>query len=159
MLFAGPSAERLAGQLQLFGMNVEVAGAEVGVASAVKMCRSIVMKGMEALAVESLLTAHLYGVEERVLASLERTFPSLGWRERSDYMIGRVLAHGARRAEEMRCAAETVRAVGLDPIMADAIARRQRWVADLEPGHADSTDDAEAPHLATLIAAYCRTCR
>ena len=131
MLFAGAAATPLADRLRSLGMEIEVVGPDIGVASAIKMCRSIILKGLEALTVECLVTARAYGIEDRVTASLDQTLPGLNWPERSTYMLGRVLAHGARRAEEMRCAAETVRAIGLEPVMCEAAAARQQWVADL----------------------------
>ncbi len=131
ILFAGAAAAALAERLGPLGMRIEVVGPKIGVASAIKMCRSIVLKGLEALTIECLVTAGAYGIEDRVIASLDQAFPGLDWPSRSEYMLGRVLAHGARRAEEMHCAAETVRAIGLEPIMCEATAARQQWVADL----------------------------
>ncbi len=149
MVFGGRAAARLAELLRPLGMRIEVAGSEIGEASATKMCRSIIMKGLEALAVECLVTARHYGVEDQVIASLDQSFPAVDWRERSAYMLGRVLAHGARRAEEMRCAAETVRGAGIEPLMTEAIARRQQWVADLGAAPAP----APVGELGDLIAA------
>lgn len=130
MVFGGGAAARLADLLRPLGMEIEIAGAEIGAASATKMCRSIIIKGLEALAVECLVTARHFGVDGQVLATLDQALPSLDWRARGAYMLGRVVKHGARRAEEMGFAAETVRAAGLEPVMAEAIARRQLWVAD-----------------------------
>jgi 3-hydroxyisobutyrate dehydrogenase-like beta-hydroxyacid dehydrogenase len=93
------------------------------------MCRSIMIKGVEALAVECFLTARRYGVEDRIVASLNQTFP-LDWEKLAGYLIGRTVQHGRRRAAEMREAAETVAAAGLEPLMTAATAQRQDWVAD-----------------------------
>lgn len=147
ILFAGTAAASLAERLQPFGMQIEVIGPEIGTASAIKMCRSIVLKGLEALAVECLVTARAYGIEDRVIASLDQAFPRLNWPDRSSYMFGRVLAYGARRAEEMRCAVETVRVIGLKPVMCEAIAARQQWVTDLglDPASANN------PHTGSMV--------
>lgn len=152
MLFAGGEAERLAEILRPLGMRIEIAGKEVGAAAAVKMCRSIVMKGLEALMIECLVTARAHGVEDRVIASLGESFPGVDWSERSSYMLGRVLAHGARRAEEMRFAAETVRAAGLEPVMAAAAAKRQQWVADLGLGDGGKAGGSPSECLDALTA-------
>ena len=89
------------------------------------------IKGIEALAVESLLAARRYGAEEAVLASLAATFPSMGWDQaQPDYLIGRVAEHGRRRAAELREVAATVRAAGITPHMAEAIAARQDALVD-----------------------------
>ena len=95
------------------------------------MCRSVIVKGMEAIVIESFVAARRFGVENEVLASLAETFPGLDWERNGSYFFSRVIRHGQRRAEEMREAAATMREVGLEPIMASAIADRQAWVADL----------------------------
>ena len=95
------------------------------------MCRSIIVKGLEALVLECVLAAVRYGADERVFASLDETFPGFKWRERADYMVSRVVEHGERRAREMEEVAETLRAIGIEPIMAEATARRQDWCAQL----------------------------
>ena len=131
MLSGGPHAAAAAPLLAALGFRVEPASEELGVASAIKMCRSVIVKGMEAIVIESFLTARRYGVEKQVLASLAETFPGLDWEKSGDYFFQRVVAHGKRRAEEMREAAATVREAGLEPFMASAIADRQAWMAAL----------------------------
>ena len=111
------------------GFDMQVADPRVGVASATKMCRSVMIKGLESLLVESLASARHYGVEDRVLASLRETFPGLDWEKVASYMIMRTALHGKRRAEEMREVAVTVREAGLEPWMASATAERQDWMA------------------------------
>jgi 3-hydroxyisobutyrate dehydrogenase-like beta-hydroxyacid dehydrogenase len=130
ILLGGPHAADVAPRLTAIGLNVSVASDHIGVASAVKMCRSVVIKGLEAIAVESMLTARRYSAEDAVLKSLAATFPEMGWQEKlPDYLISRVAEHGKRRAEEMREVAQAVRDVGIDPLMAEAIAARQDALA------------------------------
>ncbi|HEV7631905.1 MAG TPA: DUF1932 domain-containing protein [Steroidobacteraceae bacterium] len=131
MLLGGPRAAELAPALNALGLNVEAVAATIGVASAIKMCRSILVKGLEALTVESLLTARRYGAEDAVLASLAKSYPGMDWDGRlPDYLISRVAEHGRRRAAEMREVAETVAATGMAPLMADATAARQDALVD-----------------------------
>lgn len=147
ILLAGPAAETLRARLAPLGMDVQVAGEAFGAASAIKMSRSIFIKGLEAITVECLMTARGYGVEDRVHASLAASYPGLDWETHRAYLLDRVLVHGKRRAEEMRCAAETVASLGLDPRMATATADLQQWVADLvAAGQVDvaGTDPADA---------------
>jgi 3-hydroxyisobutyrate dehydrogenase-like beta-hydroxyacid dehydrogenase len=126
VLLGGPHAAALAPRLAAIGLHASVASDRIGVASAVKMCRSVVIKGLEAIAVESMLAARRYGAEDAVLKSLAATFPGMGWEGAlPDYLISRVAEHGKRRAAEMREAAEAVREVGLDAFMAAATADRQ----------------------------------
>lgn len=131
MLLGGPHAESLRPMLAELGFDAVVGAPAYGVVSAIKLCRSVMMKGMEALAVESLLTARRYGVEREVVASLSETFPGLDWERQASYFWRRVAQHGRRRAEEMREAAATVADAGLAPRMATASADLQAWVAAL----------------------------
>ena len=132
MLLGGARAVELAGVLAAWGMDAKVVSEKLGVASAIKMCRSVMIKGLEALVIESYTTARAYGVEDHVLPTLAETFPSIDWEKQGAYFFSRVVQHGQRRAEEMREAANTVREAGggFDPFMASAIADKQQWVAD-----------------------------
>lgn len=130
ILLGGKHGTALAAILNPAGMRMEMASEVVGQASAIKMCRSIMIKGIEALAVECFLTSRHYGVEETIIASLEETFPEMDWEKLAGYLIGRVVQHGRRRAAEMREVADTERAIGLSPLMASATAERQDWLAD-----------------------------
>lgn len=136
MLLGGRRAAEVAPALTAMGMNATFLSDEIGVASAVKMCRSVVIKGLEALAVESMLAARRFGAEKEVLASLQGTFPQMGWQDKlPDYLISRVAEHGRRRAAEMREVAHTLEDVGVAPMMALATAARQDWVIDAMKAH------------------------
>jgi 3-hydroxyisobutyrate dehydrogenase-like beta-hydroxyacid dehydrogenase len=128
ILLGGPQAAAFASFAQPLGFTgTKVFAQEIGRASAAKMSRSVLVKGMEALLAESLLTARRHGVEETVLASLQQLFPGVDWRKLARYMISRSLVHGARRAEEMREVARTVASAGIEPHMSTACAERQDW--------------------------------
>lgn len=130
MLLGGAHGAAAAEQLRSIGMNVRPVSEEVGVASAIKMCRSIIIKGLEAITVESMFTARRYGAEKHVLESLAATYPDMGWSgDLPDYLISRVAEHGKRRAAEMCEAADAVADAGLEPWTALATARRQDWLA------------------------------
>jgi 3-hydroxyisobutyrate dehydrogenase-like beta-hydroxyacid dehydrogenase len=131
MLLGGKYAAELAPRLNALGLDATAVSENVGVASAVKMCRSVMIKGIEALAVECLFAARRYGAEDAVLTSLDATYPQMGWRDQlPNYLVSRVAEHGRRRAAEMREVAETLREVGIDPLLAEATAERQDWLAD-----------------------------
>jgi 3-hydroxyisobutyrate dehydrogenase-like beta-hydroxyacid dehydrogenase len=133
MLAGGAAAPAFAALMEPFGLRVQVlATGAIGSAAAVKMCRSIVVKGLEALLVECVLGAGRFGADELVFASLAESYPGIDWKQLADYTAGRVAVHGERRAREMEEVAETLRAIGVDPIMAEATARRQQWSADLQ---------------------------
>jgi 3-hydroxyisobutyrate dehydrogenase-like beta-hydroxyacid dehydrogenase len=131
MLTGGPAAGEFIERLAPFGIRAEVASAEIGVAAATKMFRSIIVKGLEALVTECVLGASHYGAEQRVFASLAESYPGMDWNSLADYMVGRVVLHGERRAREMEEVAETLRSLGIDPIMAEATVRRMDWSAQM----------------------------
>jgi 3-hydroxyisobutyrate dehydrogenase-like beta-hydroxyacid dehydrogenase len=131
LLLGGGGARELAPLLVALGFDAKVSSDQLGVASAVKMCRSIMIKGLEAMVIESFTTARAYGVEDAVLASLKETYPGIDWEKQGAYYFQRVIEHGRRRAEEVREVAETVREAGLTPWSAQGTAERQAWVADL----------------------------
>ncbi len=149
MLLGGPHAKAFAPVAARLGMDVEVFSDVIGRAASVKMCRSVVIKGLEAILLESLLTARRYGVEAEVLASLTDTIPGADWPQLARYMIGRAALHGRRRAEEMREAARTVDEAGLEPLSACATAARQGWAAEIAAR--TPADALSAPDLATLL--------
>lgn len=130
MLLGGPHAAEFAPVAAQLGMSgAKVFSDVVGQASATKMCRSVMIKGLEALVTESMLTARRYGVEDTVLDSLSDLLPVGDWHALARYMISRSLEHGARRAEEMREVARTVSEAGIAPLMSAAAAERQDWAA------------------------------
>jgi len=131
LLLGGPDAAALLPHLEALGFAPRLASARLGVASATKMCRSVMIKGLEAMVIESFTAARHYGVEDAVIASLRETFPGIDWEQQASYFFQRVIEHGRRRSEEVREVAETVREAGLTPWSADGTAERQAWVADL----------------------------
>ncbi|HEV2983241.1 MAG TPA: DUF1932 domain-containing protein, partial [Vicinamibacterales bacterium] len=133
MLVGGPAASAFADAMAPVGMRLEVLdGAAIGAAAAVKMCRSIIVKGLEALMCECVLGAGRFDADEYVFRSLNESFPGIDWKKLADYMVGRVVVHGGRRAREMEEVSDTLRAIGIEPIMAEAAARRQEWSARLD---------------------------
>lgn len=148
LLLGGAHAAELAPALTGLGFNATVASDSLGTASATKMCRSVMIKGLEAMVIESFTAARAYGVEDAVIASLYETFPGMDWEQLGAYFFQRVIQHGRRRAEEVWEVAQTVRETGLDPFSAQGTAQRQAWVADLADeglfGARDSADFARS---------------
>jgi 3-hydroxyisobutyrate dehydrogenase-like beta-hydroxyacid dehydrogenase len=129
MLLGGPHAADFLKQAAGLGLSAKVFSPDYGKASATKMCRSVIIKGVEALVTESLLSARHYGVEADVLGSLSDLLPVGDWNRLATYLIGRSLEHGKRRAEEMREVAATVAEAGVEPLMTRACVERQEWAA------------------------------
>ena len=132
MLLGGRAAQSLVDLLAPFGMRFEIIAEQIGAAVAVKMCRSVMVKGLEALLFECALGAVKYGADERVFASLEESYPGMNWSQLAGYAISRVVEHGERRARELEEVAATLRSAGIEPIMAEAIVKRQDWGAQLK---------------------------
>ena len=135
MLLAGKAAPQLVALLKPFGMQVEAVGDRIGQASSIKMFRSVIIKGMEALMLESLYAAQEMGVTDRVLASLAGTYPGMDWPKAVDYLVGRTAQHGVRRVAEMREVARTLRDMGHPALMAEATAERIDWCVKALQGH------------------------
>ncbi|MDE1186456.1 MAG: DUF1932 domain-containing protein [Pantoea sp.] len=126
LLIGGTQAATVAALLSGLGCQARAASEEIGTVSAIKMCRSVMIKGLEALTTECLAAAQRYGVEEAVLNSLHTSFPSLGWNDAlPDYLISRVAEHGVRRAEEMQEVVKTLQDVGLEAPLSRAIRQVQ----------------------------------
>jgi 3-hydroxyisobutyrate dehydrogenase-like beta-hydroxyacid dehydrogenase len=131
MILGGSRAKAVSAALNAMGFATEAVADRVGVASAIKMCRSVMIKGLEALTVECLMGARRYGAENEVLASLAGTFPSMGWdKDLPNYLISRVAEHGRRRAAEMREVAATLTDGGIEPRMSANTAKLHDWFVD-----------------------------
>lgn len=122
VLLAGPMEESIEARLRALDFQFEHVSDEIGAATAIKMVRSLFVKGLEALTVETLLAAEASGCLERIMASLGRSYPGLGWPGFAEYEFERVLKHGARRAAEMRESARTLDELGLHGRLAEAVA-------------------------------------
>jgi 3-hydroxyisobutyrate dehydrogenase-like beta-hydroxyacid dehydrogenase len=130
LLLGAPGAAQFEALFAPLGMRMEIISTErIGQAAAVKMFRSVVYKGIEALLFECVLGAGQYGAEEHVFASLRESLPGVDWKKLADYMVGRVVVHGERRAREMDEVAKTLEELGIEPLMARATSQRFDWAA------------------------------
>ncbi len=133
VLVAGAAAEAAAPELRRLGFEFRVVSEAVGAATAIKMVRSLFVKGLEAITVETLLAAEASGCLDEILASLAASFPGLGWPGHAVYQFERTLRHGARRAAEMAESAATLRSLGLRGGLADEIAAVQAEMGAVGP--------------------------
>ena len=152
LLLSGPHAEAAAPLLESLGMTAPIYAGPVGSASAVKMIRSVMMKGLEALVCECVLAGRKAGVIDFVLDSLDDTYPGFDWKARSAYMLERVTTHGLRRAAEMREVAITVDGFGLDSGMSRACVDWQQRMGDLKIKASDE-DALDYVRMADMILA------
>jgi 3-hydroxyisobutyrate dehydrogenase-like beta-hydroxyacid dehydrogenase len=110
-------------------MNIRPVSTQPGRASATKLCRSIMIKGIEALIIDCAVAASKWGVESEVFTSLAETFPATDFSLLAQTMAVRVRKHGIRRAAEMREAAGMLEDLGLDGALARAVADAQERAA------------------------------
>ena len=157
MLLAGADADALAPTLATLGMRASIAGAEIGAAAAIKMVRSVMIKGIEALTLECFLAAARAGVIDEVATSIKNNYPGLDWGKIVPYNLERMASHGERRAAEMEEVADTLRELGVEPLMTNATVKRQREMGQIgtqQPVRAVLKDDR-----ATLLRAISAAAR
>ncbi|MES2030486.1 MAG: DUF1932 domain-containing protein [Pseudomonadota bacterium] len=130
ILSSGPAGQRVRDLLNPWGMRIEFVGGELGRASGIKILRSVLIKGIEALTDEMLLAARHYGIDEIVLASASKTL-ARPWMDTVESLIPSGVIHAKRRAEELEMSTEAVADAGIEPVMARAVAARLRWKAEL----------------------------
>lgn len=129
LLISGPWAEEGAAFLSAVGFGkITLLVGPVGAASSVKMIRSVMIKGIEALSAECALAAHAAGVLDEIVVSLDASWPGADWAARFDYNLDRMIVHGARRAAEMGEVAATLDALGVSSVMSRATAACQRAI-------------------------------
>lgn len=131
LLISGPHADAVSPQLRELEMQLTVVDAATGSAAAIKMIRSVMIKGIEALTLECFVAASRAGVLDAVTASLKNNYPGLDWPKMSEYNLERMARHGERRAAEMEESAATLRELGLEPLMVEATVKRQREMGAL----------------------------
>ena len=148
LTISGPHAEAAGAVLKALDMRPEIAGDDVGQASTIKMLRSVMVKGMEALMAECFLSARRAGVENQVLASLSGSFPEIDWPLRGAYNLERMIVHGRRRAAEMREVALTVEALGLP---ADMVHACVEWQERIGQTGADPGEDVLETRLDAVL--------
>ena len=155
LLIAGPHADAVAPLLQELEMKQKIVSTETGKAAAIKMIRSVMIKGIEALTLECFLAAARADLLEEVTVSLKNNYPTLDWTKIADYNIERMANHGERRAAEMEESAVTLRELGLEPLMVEGTVKRQREMGAL--GKKDSVqatlNDGRAAMLDAISAA------
>ena len=155
MLLAGPHAAAVAPILAALGMGATIAGTEVGAAAAIKMVRSVIVKGIEALTLECFLAAARAGVVDEVASSLKNNYPGLDWSKIVPYNLERMAVHGERRAAEMEEVAETLRELGVEPLMTLATVKRQREMGQVgtQPSVREVLEQGRAAILNAISAA------
>jgi len=127
LLLSGKDAEAGQAVLATLGFtNVRIVGDDVGRASTIKMLRSVMVKGVEALTAECLIACERAGVTDEVLGSFGND-----WATGADYRLDRMLAHGLRRAAEMAESSQTLSSLGVSPMLTDGTVGWQQAIGEL----------------------------
>ncbi|MEH6576901.1 MAG: DUF1932 domain-containing protein [Amphritea sp.] len=132
LLISGVAGESAIKLLSVLDMKAQLISGGVGKPSSIKMIRSIMIKGLEALNAECLLAARKAGVDQTILRSLEKSFPGFGWEKQSGYMLERMMVHGVRRAAEMSEVAKTIEQLGLSDAMTRSTIEWQQRIGDMQ---------------------------
>jgi len=131
ILSSGPAAERFRDLMSPWGLKIEQVQGDLGAASGIKILRSVIAKGLEALLVECMLGARRYGIDEAVLTSFGRFMDSRSFLEIANFLLVTDVVHAERRFQEALMSASAIEEVGVDAIMTRATAQRLEWVAEL----------------------------
>lgn len=133
LLVSGPHALAGAAALKALGFSdVRIVAGPLGAASSIKMIRSVMVKGLEALTTECILAAEASGVRDEVVASLNAGWPGVDWAQKADYNLDRMIVHGLRRAAEMEEAVKTLDALGVGAVMTRGTVEMQRAIGSLD---------------------------
>ena len=136
MLVAGAEAEAAVAWMNANGFDAKYLGPRPGSASSVKMVRSVLMKGLEALGVEALVTAERQGILEEVLDCFGDV-DLVDFRDHLGSLVQTHVVHARRRWEEMGLVAQTLRETGVEPLMTEAIEQSLRRTVDAGIAPAD----------------------
>lgn len=151
LLISARQGATVTSELNDVGFNARYVSEDVGRASATKMIRSIMVKGIEALTAECLLAARSLDLDASVIASLDKSYPGFNWSIRAGYNLERMAVHGIRRAAEMREVVKTLEEIGLPSVMTHGTVAWQQQVGDLNMRDADSDFATLATQLLTAL--------
>ncbi len=147
---SGPDAATFRDVFAPYGMDITVAGDVVGAAAGIKLVRSVLAKGLEALYVEALVAARRSGVGDEVLDSFCAFLDARPAHATAALLLQSHVVHAARRAEEAAMSRDLVIEAGLDPVMTDAVIEIMRRTA--ATGAAGSADGRQPATMDDALA-------
>ena len=137
MYLTGDGSKAFADAFSQYGMKLTILDASAGGSSAIKMLKSVVMKGLPQLMFESFEAADKYGVLD--MKSLASSLEGKTIEKLADTFIARTMIHAERRAAEMRDVVATLEKAGVDSSMTQATVRKldalasEHWVDKIDP--------------------------
>lgn len=118
---SGARAAELAERFVGYGMRIKPVGDRVGAASAIKIVRSVLAKGLEALYVEALLAGDKLGIADEVLSSFCDFLDERPAIDTAAMLVRSHVLHAGRRADEMRMSAAVLSSAGVPPVLTQAV--------------------------------------
>lgn len=128
---SGPAAQAFSDSLGPWGMRIEIVGQTLGAATGIKILRSVVMKGLEALLHECAVGSERYGIRAEVLETISEFMDERPFAETAKFLLRSGVIHAGRRAGEAAMATEALAEAGVDAVMTRATAQTLRTIADL----------------------------
>ena len=138
LLISGDKAFQAHAILEKLPMDVKIIEGPVGKASTIKMVRSIMVKGLEALTAECALAAVEADVLDEVFNSLSAEHPHFDIIKHSIYNFERSISHGKRRAEELKEVSKMLEDLRLANHMSKATAVWQSNIGSLGKTNSNS---------------------
>lgn len=150
-LLSGPHAEAVLPLLGQLLTNLKVVPGPVGRASTIKMVRSVLVKGLEALTAEFMLAVAAADVADEVLPTLQINYPGWDWDAQATYNFERAMVHGVRRAAEMEEVVKTLADLGLPSTVTEATLGWERKLAAVPVPAPDDPARTDAMTLAQSL--------
>ena len=129
---SGNGAAKFKELMEPYGMRITLAGERAGAASAIKLVRSIFMKGIASLMIEMLQAADAYGVSDEVVASIAKSMDGTPFTSHLDRLVTGTALHCARRAAELKGSIAMLKEAGLTSEMSKAAKRKHEELIPYE---------------------------
>ncbi|VVM32955.1 DUF1932 domain-containing protein [Terribacillus sp. AE2B 122] len=128
---SGSGTDLFIENLANYGMQITKISDNPGDASALKLIRSIYMKGVVGLMVEFLEAAKTYGVEEPAIRSIDETMNAKTFVETMNRLVTGSALHAKRRAVELSGSIEMLQGSNLDASISIAAQKKLERLAEL----------------------------
>ncbi len=128
---SGTGAARFHEEMSAFGMQIKCISSQAGAASAVKLIRSIFMKGIASLMFEMLEGAQEYDVIDEVVESISKSMDGIPFESHLNRLVTGTAVHAARRAAELQGSVQMLADCDIDNVMAIAAKHKHELVAQL----------------------------
>lgn len=158
IVVSGSQAHAFRGLLAPYGMNVKVVGEKPGAASAMKLIRSVCMKGIAAMLIESLEAAERVGLLHDAADDLARSIDEVPFAQTIKRFVCGSAVHAERRVHEMTEAMELLKSLGSSTSMTRATRAKLRELSKmgLREEFGGREPSAIAPVLQAIVARHPR---